>query len=546
MSRVSSDDQVRGYSLDVQFEQLTKHCQRHDIDILKHYREDHSAKNFNRPEFQIFLEYAKRHKNQIDYLFITTWDRFSRNMTDANLMLRTLRALGIEVQAIEQPIDFSIPESKAMLAIYLVFPEIDNDRRSLKIRGGIRGSLKAGRWCRQAPIGYKNTRDDENKPIIIPSEKAKHIQYAYNEIIKGKSQADIRKDIKEKGVIISRNNISLILKNPMYMGKIVVPAKDDEPKVLVEGLHEAIISEETFYQVQNILNKRKRKSNRPVYNSLREELPLRGLIYCSNCNGKMTGSPSRSQNGKQYFYYHCNHCKKDRISAINANKTIESILDDFKFSKGAETIYEMMVQKLLSGNEQQVAIKRKKLNAEIVQTRKRLEKLQDLYIDGKMEIDAYTETYDRYSLKRESLKLELKSLQTGNSQYRIWLNKGVHLLKNLKEYYKKSSVKQKQMLLSSIFPENLFFEGNECRTARINDVLRFILQIDNTLGHKKRGQFSTKLKLSSRVEKGGITPPPIVRFNFYWLNSELTRIFFIRTFQAIFTSPLTQRSIQYS
>lgn len=500
MSRVSSDDQVRGYSLDVQFEQLTKYCHRHDIDVLKHYKEDHSAKNFNRPEFQKFLEYARRHKNQIDYLFITTWDRFSRNMTDANLMLRTLRGLGIEVQAIEQPIDFSIPESKAMLAIYLVFPEIDNDRRSLKIRGGIRGSLKAGRWCRQAPIGYRNTRDNDNKPIIVQSEKAKYIQYAYEQIIKGKSQTEIRKDIKEKGVIISRNNISRILKNPMYMGKIVVPAKDEEPKKLVEGLHQGIITEETFYQVQNILSKRKKKSNRPIYNSMREELPLRGLLYCSSCNGKMTGSPSRSQNGKQYFYYHCNHCKRDRISAINANKVIESILDDFKFSKGAETIYEMMVQKLLSGNERQAALKRKKLNAEIEQTTKRLEKLQDLYVDDKIDIEAYSEAYDRYSLKRETLKQELKGLQTGNSQYRTWLNKGVHLLKDLKEYYNRSSVKQKQKLLSSIFPENLFFEGNKCRTTRINDVLRFILQIDNMLGDKKRGQFSTKLKLSSRVE----------------------------------------------
>ena len=506
MSRVSSDDQARGYSLDVQFEQLTKHCQRHDIEILKHYREDHSAKNFNRPEFKSFLDYARQYKNQIDYLFITTWDRFSRNMTDANLMLRTLRGLGIEVQAIEQPIDFSIPESKAMLAIYLVFPEIDNDRRSLKIRGGIRGSLKAGRWCRQAPIGYQNTRDSENKPIIVPSEKAEYIQYSYNQILKDKSQVEIRKEIKEKGVIISRNNISLILRNPMYMGKIVVPAKDDEPKILVEGLHEAIISEETFYQVQNILNKRKKKSNLPLYNSLREELPLRWLIYCSNCKGKMTGSPSRSQNGKQYFYYHCNHCKEDRISAIKANKTIESILDDFKFSKGAETIYEMMVHKLLSGNEQQAAIKRKKLNAEIEQVTKRLEKLQDLYVDDRIDIEAYSETYDRYSLKRETLKQELKSLQTVNSQYRIWLNKGVHLLKNLKKHYSQSSVKQKQKLISSIFPENLFFEGNECRTIRINDVLRFILQMDNELGGKKRGQFSTKLKLSSRVVPPGIEP----------------------------------------
>ena len=74
------------------------------------------------------------------------------------------------------------------------------------------------------------------------------------------------------------------------------------------------------------------------------------------------------------------------------------------------------------------------------------------------------------------------------------------MLTNLKEHYKGSSVKQKQKLLSSIFPEKLYFEGEECRTARINDVLRFILQVDNKLGHKKRGQFSTKLKLSSLVE----------------------------------------------
>ena len=68
----------------------------------------------------------------------------------------------------------------------LISPEIDNDRRSIKIRGGIRGSLKAGRWCRMAPMGYLNRRDDNSKPIIIPGPKAKFIQYAFKGIVKGK------------------------------------------------------------------------------------------------------------------------------------------------------------------------------------------------------------------------------------------------------------------------------------------------------------------------------------------------------------------------
>ena len=46
MSRVSSDEQAKGFSLGVQFEQLTNYCKRKDIEVVAHYKEDHSAKNF--------------------------------------------------------------------------------------------------------------------------------------------------------------------------------------------------------------------------------------------------------------------------------------------------------------------------------------------------------------------------------------------------------------------------------------------------------------------------------------------------------------------
>ncbi len=92
--------------------------------------------------------------------------------------------MGIEPQAIEQPIDISIPETKAMLAIYLALPEIDNDRRSMKIKSGIRGAWKAGRWTRHAPRGYKNSRDDQNKPLLVPDEEAKHVKYIFRKFPK--------------------------------------------------------------------------------------------------------------------------------------------------------------------------------------------------------------------------------------------------------------------------------------------------------------------------------------------------------------------------
>jgi site-specific DNA recombinase len=156
MSRVSSDEQALGYSLGIQEDTLTKYCEKNNLRILQKFKEDHSAKDFNRPEFDSFLNYAKKYKGQIDYFLVTSWDRFSRNITDAFMMIRTLKKLGITVQAIEQQIDPSIPENLAMLALFLAIPEIDNERRSIKIKGGMQAALKAGRWCRKAPRGYRN------------------------------------------------------------------------------------------------------------------------------------------------------------------------------------------------------------------------------------------------------------------------------------------------------------------------------------------------------------------------------------------------------
>ena len=40
-------------------------------------------------------------------------------------MIGLLAKLGVEPQAIEQPLDLSVPENKMMLAIYLATPEIE-------------------------------------------------------------------------------------------------------------------------------------------------------------------------------------------------------------------------------------------------------------------------------------------------------------------------------------------------------------------------------------------------------------------------------------
>ena len=507
MCRVSSEEQAKGYSLDVQLEQLTKYCDRNSISIVKQYREDHSAKNFNRPEFQNFLKFIKKNKGEVDLLLITSWDRFSRNLTDSLLMLRTLEKHGVKVQAIEQPIDMSIPENKAMLAIYLAIPEIDNDRRSIKIKGGIRGSLKAGRWCRQAPIGYKNTRDKQNKPIIIPDHRAFHIKYIFEQIALGKLQSELKQEIYKKGIKISRSNFSKLLRNPIYMGKIIVPNSDEEPMTIIDGIHDAIISENLYFEVQQMLTSNNKIRKLPVYKSLREELPLRGLLSCSKCGEKLTGSRSKSATGNHYFYYHCNFCSNERYPMDLVNGTFESILGDFTFNKSAKEIYQLMVKDLLSVDAKDSKLKQDQLVKNLNDVLARIEKLQDLFVDNKIEHKQYSDTMARYTAQKYNLAEEINNNKKGNSDYLNWLKNGVDALDNLKTHYVNSAIRDKQQLISSIFPEKFEFDGKKCRTTRINDVLRVILQIDRDLKNEKSGQLSKKIELSTLVESGRVELP---------------------------------------
>jgi site-specific DNA recombinase len=138
--RVSTDEQKRkGYSLSDQEDRLLKYCEYSDIQVKGIYREEYSAKNFNRPEWKKLITEIKKDRGKVEnnILFIK-WDRFSRNIAYAYEMINILRAYKATAMSIDQPIDFTIPESTVMLAVYLSIPEAENTRRAMNTSNGIR------------------------------------------------------------------------------------------------------------------------------------------------------------------------------------------------------------------------------------------------------------------------------------------------------------------------------------------------------------------------------------------------------------------------
>jgi DNA invertase Pin-like site-specific DNA recombinase len=206
--RVSTDEQAdKGYSQRHQEEILRKFCSLQNLAVRKVIYEDHSAKTFNRPEWNKYLAELKKRKHKVENVLFTKWDRFSRNAGDAYQMINTLRKLGIEPQAIEQPLDLSIPENKMMLAFYLAAPEVENDRRALNTFYGMRRAKKEGRIIAIAPLGYVNkTNENGRKYVAIEPKKATILKEAFETVATGMYNVEqVWKEAKRKGLTCSRS-----------------------------------------------------------------------------------------------------------------------------------------------------------------------------------------------------------------------------------------------------------------------------------------------------------------------------------------------------
>ena len=70
-TRVSTEEQTKGNGLQFQERDIRSHCQLSGKVILKHYQEDHSAKNFNRPVFQELVATESDILSQVFFAVLT-------------------------------------------------------------------------------------------------------------------------------------------------------------------------------------------------------------------------------------------------------------------------------------------------------------------------------------------------------------------------------------------------------------------------------------------------------------------------------------------
>lgn len=478
--RVSTDEQKRkGYSLPEQEDRLLKYCKYYDIEVKGIYREDYSAKNFNRPEWnRLFSEIKKKSSGEDKNILFIKWDRFSRNIEYAYEMIGKLRKYKATAKAIDQPIDFSVPESTVMLAVYLAVPEAENARRAQNTSNGIRRAKLMGRYPSKAPLGFINLTSMDGKKGIAPKEpEAEIIKWIFYQVAKNDHKiSEIMKIAKEKGLLCSRSHFFRILHNSVYCGLIPVKLDSGEEQ-LVKGLHEPLISEFLFNQVQSVINT-KRKTTAKKYD-LQSMFFLGGVLICPVCDRKLLGSFSTGRL-KKYPYYHCRNRCRTRINAIFLNDCYQKKLQQLMLSNNTIELFKNILEdQNIKTQKASYLYAQKVLERKIKDEILTLSQGRKLFIAGILKLDDYNELKKENRVNTKNLKKEVRDilikLKAIDKKSQIEEKALVEIFQRFSEF----EVPDKRHLVNLIPPTNVDYKTGDLSLDLNQAFLKILSKKDN-------------------------------------------------------------------
>ncbi|WP_407638847.1 recombinase family protein [Bacillus niameyensis] len=458
--------------------QLLDLAKRNNFTILDILNEDVVSGEYisERPVMQRLLREVE--SRRVNAVLVMDLDRLGRgDMSDQGAIDRTFRLSGTKIITPSEVYD---PESESwelVFGIKSLFAREELKTTNKRLMRGRRQSATEGRHiANRPPFGYKR---DKHLKLYPDPDTAWIVKKIFELTLNGWGRKRIAIELQKLGIKSPMGKdswgtatIRQILTNEVYIGKIVwgkqknvkidgkyVPKKLPQEKWVVnENSHEAIISEDLFENVQDVIKHRYNPSV-PQDNELKNTLA--GLLKCSICGMTMkyTKPPKRPN-----AYIHCQNvaCQGKQRSATfplveeRILEGLEQIVDDFKLN-------EDMFEKKKESNSliflKEKAINNKKQELKNLTTQK--DNLHDLLEQGIYTVETFLDRQKSVGERIRKLENELSLLEED-------LQKEIEQIKNYTEYvpaikaaieaYRKTeNATKKNRLLKSILEKATFY-----------------------------------------------------------------------------------------
>ena len=373
-ARVSSEDQVQGYSLDAQSRAFTRYVEDRDWTVYRQYVEEgrsaHTDDVRKRPVFLQAIEDAIAGK--YDVLVVHKIDRFSRKLKVTLEYFEKLGRAGVGFVSIENQIDYSTPTGKFMLVMQGGLAELYSDNLGQEVKKGLHERKAQGLYNGLLPFGA--TKGEDGIPMLHPGTH-QGLETAFQLAANGYSDREVARALNSAGYrtagnqgnrLFSKDTVRGILTNRFYVGQL--PGRESG---WVDGKHAPLIPIETFDAAEAA---RARNRNNPAKTTRADSKvsSLSGVAKCYEC-----GATLRTMRNRGVARMVCNTRLK-RKECTQKSARMDRCEDELQHYLDAFTIPEDYQQQLLDGQRRLVAA-HDDTEAQRSRLHGALDRLKDLY-----------------------------------------------------------------------------------------------------------------------------------------------------------------------
>jgi len=271
-----------------------------------------SGGSMERPALQQLLSDVRAGK--IDVIVVYKVDRLTRSLADFAKIVEALDDNEASFVSVTQAFNTTTSMGRLTLNVLLSFAQFEREVTSERIRDKVAASKKKGMWMGGAvPFGFRL----EDRKLVECEREAKDARYIFKRYLELKSIPMLEADLAKAGVHtrvrqfssgrtvggipFTRGPIALLLKNPIYAGKV------RHKGAIYDGEHRGLISERQYDEVQRILAENNRRHS--IGHNCKTPSLLSGML--TDPDGRPM-SPVRGQKGsKIYCYYVTRECHRE-------------------------------------------------------------------------------------------------------------------------------------------------------------------------------------------------------------------------------------------
>ena len=349
--RVSTAYQVDKDSLPLQRKMCAAYCDMHGLEYEVFEDAGISAKSEKRAAYQDMMERFR--DGEFSHLVVYKLDRISRNLLDFMSMYEELESLRATFVSLNENFDTTSAMGKAMLAIMVIFAQMEREIDSERVLSVMIGRAENDRpevnngnglWNgAQTPFGFKF---DYDMKYPVPDEnELQTLHLIYDMYEAERSTLRVARYLNKNKIPSKRGGkwtskvVGDIIKNRFNIGEYSYnkresgrgPYKPAEEWVIRPGNHPGVIDPEQFERCNQIIS---RNQEHKVKKNIKHVHIFQGIMKCHACGSGTTCTKDKERkDGVRPSVYACTLHKADLTDGCpNSSYISDYIAGDFVFA----------------------------------------------------------------------------------------------------------------------------------------------------------------------------------------------------------------------